>query len=716
MATTVTRSNYWMLKLTSNTPSTYNFKFVVDIWVDGAKFIRLKQPKNNNDSAHINFEKIVKNYIKVNNKHDNTITSSVYTNQYDSIHLIPLNKTSLGDYPLSKNTDTLKTFTFEFFEEYSTTANGTVSVTGSTTADDEIYPLINYANEWEDKMEFDEDKFSLKDKIVGQMTDPSFTLGTADWAVVLNATIAHSSGNMIVTANTGTSETKIYTPSIPISEGKEYILRYGISSSTNITAWKYWNGRQYITAPSSSGTHYIKFTATRNYLFFINVFGLNHEVNYDYINLFEVKEESSFLTNLPAYTTKGNSTSGLIPQLTSFNDYRTFSFINTDEDGFDTKDGIIEYKFFNEAPVFETQIGGGGAEYQVPTNYIARIDVDNDSANGSELPADSNSDGERLVFAGVGCGNVKNLYYADRGGFRLDEKNETQMGVKYYTVTYSSGTRLYSSAKSVDKIKRGDRCYINVLGNTQWHSFVTETNPVSEINSTNQCYIAFLGDTNWQNFGAPVGAAVGTVFTSTSSSVTGTGKVVIKKRSYYIKSSNVTGTGIVERWYGTPSSKTYLFEIASDLNCNSTRFDEYSLAWKNKYGTWDYYMFDGEHSDVRNYNRQDQSQKVAGSWGASDFAIESYERGKVQKVGGTKQTTINTRFITDDYNDYFNGLLMSNEVLLLPKINSDYSNVYDAAIPINIKDTSLAYKTNLKDKLVQYSFTFEYAHNLKQRV
>ena len=166
MGTTVTRSNYWMLKLTSDTSPAYNFKFVVDIWVDGAKFIRLKQPKNNNDSAHIDFERIVKNYIKVTNKHTNTITGSI---DYDSIHLMPQNTTDVGtastpdieDYPLSKNTDTLKTFTFKFFEEYSDTANGTVSVSGSS-ADDKVYPLINYANEWEDEMELDVDLFSFK--------------------------------------------------------------------------------------------------------------------------------------------------------------------------------------------------------------------------------------------------------------------------------------------------------------------------------------------------------------------------------------------------------------------------------------------------------------------------------------------------------------------------------------------------------------------------
>lgn len=665
MALTVTRPNYWTITLDSNTTGVFKFKYQVTVDIPNFGSIILQQLKNPSGVGHFNIEKIVKSYLKVTHKHDNTISTSVFNNQYDSIHLIPLNRTDYGDYPLSKNTDTLLTITFRCHEYYSTSADGDPNLHSLTTVS---YPFINFANNWSDKMEFDADKFSLKDKIVGQMTDASFDSGTADWAVTGGTgTITHSPGQMIVSANTGTSETKINTISIQMYEGKEYILKYSILSTSGVSSWLYWNGRQYISAPYGNGSHAIKFTATRNYRFYINVFGLNHVVNYSYINLFEVKEESSFLTDLPAYTTKGNSTSGLIPHLTSFNDYKTFSFINTDEGDFDTQNGIIEYKFFNEPPVFETQIGGGGAEYQVPTNYIARIDVDNDSANGSELPADSNSDDERLVFAGVGCGNVKNLYYPDRGGFRLDEKNATQMGVKYYTVTYSSGTRVYATPKTVDNIKRGDRCYIHTLGDTDWTSFGADSTP-----------------------------AVGDVF--------------------YSNSSNVTGTGKVEIWYKIPSSKTYLFEIASDLNCNSTRFDEYSLAWKNKYGTWDYYMFDGEHTDVVNYNRETDYNRVAGGWSDATFTIDSFERGKVDKVNGTKQTTINTRFITDDYNDYFNGLLMSNEVLLLPKIKSDYSNVYDAAIPINIKDTSLTYKTNLKDKLVQYSFTFEYAHDLKQRI
>ena len=159
----------------------------------------------------------------------------------------------------------------------------------------------------------------------------------------------------------------------------------------------------------------------------------------------------------------------------------------------------------------------------------------------------------------------------------------------------------------------------------------------------------------------------------------------------------------------------YLFEIAADENCNSTRFDEYTLAWKNKFGAWDYYLFDGEHSERRSYKRKTKYKNSAGSWNAAAFTLDSYERGSVDEVTGTRQVTINTRFITDEFNDYFNGLLMSNEVQLISPVDIGEDAEQAIPVPINIKDSNITYKTNLKDKLVQYSFTFEYAHNLKTR-
>jgi len=540
MALTVTRPNYWTITLDSDQITQYKFKYVIFVKIGGALQITLRQSRNLQGSAHFNIEKIVKNYFNITHKHANTITGSI---DYDSIHLMPQNTTDQGtppsvsikDYPISKNNKDLITFTFECYEEYSTTADGTPVL--QTPATVVSYPFINYANEWEDLMNFEKDLFA-----------------------------------------------------------------------------------------------------------------------------FDSPNKGRFLTLLPYDTSQNNATANKIPHLTSYNDYKTFAWLNS-EDIFGTEQGYLVYSFFDEVPIFE-EINGNF----YPTNYVGKVRVKNENAglvaNGGVNPVLANSDDEYLLYAGVGGANVKNIKYGNYGGYQLLESSN----VKYYTIYYSDTSEDSKSYTQGADIKQGDRITIVDAGG------------------------GGAGEIDYTSIGAANNTA-GTSFYATGST---------------------TGTGSYDKKFTQLRSKIYMFEIASENNCNTTRFDEYTLAWKNKYGVWDYYMFDGEHTDVRNYTREDDYERIAGDYSAESFTINSYERGKVQKIEGVKQTTINTRYITDEYNDYFNGLLMSNEVMLLSPVKKGDDDIKQVPIPVNIVDTSITYKTNLKDKLVQYSFTFEYAHKLKK--
>jgi len=524
MATTVTRPNYWVLTLTSDTTPVFNFKYVVDVYIDGVQQARLKQPKNAGASAHFSFERIVKNYIEVTHKHANTITGAI---DYNSVHLMPQNVPEqvvgvFKDYIFSKNAGTLKEVTFKFSEEYASTSGGTISITSSTASDLKVV-LINYADEWIDAMNFDVETFDFR-------------------------------------------------------------------SSVSVL------GR--------------------------------------------------FLTEIPDVTTKPNDTIGLIPHLTSLNDYKTFAWLNEHNDYFNTEPGFVEYKFFTGVPKSDF------------SDYVGKIECSNEPNFGSELPASANTEDEYLIFAGVGGANVKSLKYESVGGYQMDST------IKYYTVRYGS-TTVVQSPIDATAITIGDRVMISVPGTT-----------------------------DWTLIGSPDNNAA-TMFYATGTGV-GTGEGFLRE------------PGLV--------GKRYLFEVASDVNCNSTRFQEYTLAWKNKYGVWDYYLFDGEHTEKDSYKREVKQDRLAGSWNAAAFGLDSYERGKVQTVTGSKQITINTRNISDDYNNFFKGLLMSNEVLLINPIKVGDDAVKNVPIPVNMKSTSLDYKTNLKDKLVQYSFTIEMAHDLKRRI
>ena len=146
MATTRTRSNYWIITTTSDTASTFNFRYVVEVVIDSATVATLKQPKNNAGAAHFNIERIVKNYTEVSNKIANTVTGAI---SYNSIHLMPRNipNPSTGSnvgFAISKNTGTLKMVRLKFYEEFSTTSSGTISKVAQNI--DLLFPIINYTN------------------------------------------------------------------------------------------------------------------------------------------------------------------------------------------------------------------------------------------------------------------------------------------------------------------------------------------------------------------------------------------------------------------------------------------------------------------------------------------------------------------------------------------------------------------------------------------
>ena len=516
MATTVTNPNYWTLTLTSNTTPVFNFKYVVDITIGGVLVARVKQPKNMAGSAHLSYEKIVKNYITISHKHKNTIVGT----QYDSIHLMPQNApnptgTTLNDYIASFNSGDLRTVLLEFHEEYASTEGGAITLhLNEATA--QTKALINYANSWEDQKIFDLSKFDF-------------------------------------------------------------------DSTTPV---------------------------------------------------------SKFITDRPTTTAQPNDLKGRVAQLTSANDYQLVSMFNEKSTYFNTELGRFLYKFYEDVP--DTL----GAD----DNHVGVISVQNSSVAGVEIPTSSGTEDKALIYLACGGANVNKMVYAQYGGYI------PTASVKYYSLQYISTVVNGNTGRFVNKIIAGEQIQISFIGTTDFTLIGSSDN------------------------------VVGTIFYATGAGV---------------------GTGIGIALEYEKLSEPYIFEMVSDANCNSSLYEGKNIAWKNKYGVWDYYFFDGATSDKESYSRTTQRENIAGSWNAAAFELNTYERGKVDKVEGNKQTNINTRYIGEEWNEHFKGLLMSNEVQIIESGKS---------YPINIKDSSLNIKTNLKDKLVQYSFNYEYAHALKQRV
>jgi hypothetical protein len=118
----------------------------------------------------------------------------------------------------------------------------------------------------------------------------------------------------------------------------------------------------------------------------------------------------------------------------------------------------------------------------------------------------------------------------------------------------------------------------------------------------------------------------------------------------------------------------------------------------NSFGGWEFLTF---------FKAQTNSINVKGSDynllpDAVDYNIYKGQ-SKVFNINGSQTVKLNTGWVDENYNELIHDLLLSETVLLDNK-------------PVKVKTQSLTYKTQLKDKMINFELDFEYAFNLINNV
>ena len=84
----------------------------------------------------------------------------------------------------------------------------------------------------------------------------------------------------------------------------------------------------------------------------------------------------------------------------------------------------------------------------------------------------------------------------------------------------------------------------------------------------------------------------------------------------------------------------------------------------------------------------------------------SYSRSNHVKrnfnVIGNESVTLSSGYLSEEYNEVFKQLLLSEKVWL-----TNLTDTEEQVIPINVKTSNITYKTSLNDKLVEYTFDFD---------
>ena len=147
----------------------------------------------------------------------------------------------------------------------------------------------------------------------------------------------------------------------------------------------------------------------------------------------------------------------------------------------------------------------------------------------------------------------------------------------------------------------------------------------------------------------------------------------------------------------TPSSRVYCFYIVPD-DC---RFDNVRLGWTNTVGGVDYFNFTKKSELSFSYDRK-QYQKVVGSYNASTFSFNTYDRGTTDRyVNTTKGLQINSDWVSVGEFQLLQTLCRSNDVFI---INDDAT-----LTPVLVDTQNFVIKDERYSKLYNVTLNLKYS-------
>jgi hypothetical protein len=146
--------------------------------------------------------------------------------------------------------------------------------------------------------------------------------------------------------------------------------------------------------------------------------------------------------------------------------------------------------------------------------------------------------------------------------------------------------------------------------------------------------------------------------------------------------------------------------IRLEVDCVQ-KYPNVRVMWKNRYGQFDFINLYGASQNSFSTDRSVYQPQI-GSWESSTLSYNNYDSQTLPYVVNAKQQLVaNTQFLPEDENEIIKQLLVSDEIYWI------YNESTGVVRPISITTSNIAFKTGVVDKLIQYSFTFDWAQNYK---
>ena len=153
-------------------------------------------------------------------------------------------------------------------------------------------------------------------------------------------------------------------------------------------------------------------------------------------------------------------------------------------------------------------------------------------------------------------------------------------------------------------------------------------------------------------------------------------------------------------------SSPFGLKLRFNVICNQ-KYPNIRIKWKNRYGQFDWFNFNMVNRQSFNTERRTYQPQL-GSWQSSTLGYNNYDSSVLNYIADSKQAiSVNTDWVDEDYNEIFKQLLVSDEVYWI------YNEATGDLRPITINTSSITFKTGVVDKVIQYSFDFNWGQAYK---
>jgi hypothetical protein len=159
-------------------------------------------------------------------------------------------------------------------------------------------------------------------------------------------------------------------------------------------------------------------------------------------------------------------------------------------------------------------------------------------------------------------------------------------------------------------------------------------------------------------------------------------------------------TAVVTSTTGNSQTQNIVFKALC-----AGKYPDVKIVFYNKYGAIQELWAHKKSIKTLNTTSDDYKRNIM-DYNTLDYSVYKHATSRFD-VNGRESIVVNTDFMDETINDPVKQLLLSEQVWL--DIGSD-------TFPVVVKTSSLTEKTSVNDKMVQYTFEFEYAYDKVQNI